>query len=140
MTASTTAMASSTSVYNAPAFWERLWRTSGIQFVVLFIIAYIIYGYQPQVGAPADALVAFYDGHRTRILIAVFFFGLNLPTSCGSRRRSGPPWLMLGETVGARRPPPPAQRSERCSSWRLRWARPSPTPSPTPEIPRSHRD
>jgi len=78
MTASTTAMASSTSVYNAPAFWERLWRTSGIQFVVLFIIAYIIYGYQPQVGAPADALVAFYDGHRTRILIAAFFFGLNL--------------------------------------------------------------
>ena len=78
MTASTPAMASSTSVYNAPAFWERLWRTSGIQFVVLFIIAYIIYGYQPQVGAPADALVAFYDGHRTRILIAAFFFGLNL--------------------------------------------------------------
>jgi len=78
MTASATAMASSTSVYNAPAFWERLWRTSGIQFVVLFIIAYIIYGYQPQVGAPADALVAFYDGHRTRILIAAFFFGLNL--------------------------------------------------------------
>ena len=78
MTASTTAMASSPSGYNAPAFWERLWRTSGIQFVVLFIIAYIIYGYQPQVGAPADPLVAFYDGHRTRILIAVFFFGLNL--------------------------------------------------------------
>ena len=78
MTASPRAMASSTSGYNAPAFWERLWRTSGIQFVVLFIIAYIIYGYQPQVGAPADALVAFYDGHRTRILIAVFFFGLNL--------------------------------------------------------------
>jgi hypothetical protein len=78
MTGSTTAMGSSTSGYNAPAFWERLWRTSGIQFVVLFIIAYIIYGYQPQVGAPANALVAFYDGHRTRILIAVFFFGLNL--------------------------------------------------------------
>jgi len=78
MTASTTAMASSTSLYNAPAFWERLWRTSGLQFVVLFIIAYIIYGYQPQVGAPANALVAFYDGHRTRILIAAFFFGLNL--------------------------------------------------------------
>src|SRR6185436_16942 len=78
MSASTTAMSSSTSGYNAPAFWERLWRSSGIQFVVLFILAYIIYGYQPQVGAPADALIAFYDGHRTRILIAVFFFGLNL--------------------------------------------------------------
>jgi hypothetical protein len=78
MSASTTAMASSTSGYTTRGFWERLWRTSGIQFVVLFIIAYLIYGYQPQVGAPADALVAFYDGHRTRILIAVFFFGLNL--------------------------------------------------------------
>jgi hypothetical protein len=77
MSASTTALASSTSGYSR-GFWDRLWRTSGIQFVVLFIIAYIIYGYQPQIGAPADALVAFYDGHRTRILIAVFCFGLNL--------------------------------------------------------------
>jgi hypothetical protein len=78
MTASTTAMASSTSVYNTPAFWERLWRTSGIQFVGLFIIASVIYGSQPQMGASADALVAFYNGERTRILIAAFFFGLNL--------------------------------------------------------------
>ena len=29
-------------------------------------------------GASADALVAFYHGDRTRILIAAFFFGLNL--------------------------------------------------------------
>ena len=78
MTASTTAMASSTSVYNTPAFWERLWRTSGIQFVGLFIIASVIYGSQPQIGASADALVAFYNGDRTRILIAASFFGLNL--------------------------------------------------------------
>jgi hypothetical protein len=78
MSASTTATSSSTSVYATPAFWERLWRLSGIQFVVLFIIAYAIYGYQPQVGAPADALVAFYDGHRTRILIAAVISGLNL--------------------------------------------------------------
>jgi hypothetical protein len=78
MSASTTAMPSSTSVYTTGGFWERLWRMSGIQFVALFIIAYIIYGYQPQVGAPADALAAFYDGHRTRILIAMFFSGLNL--------------------------------------------------------------
>jgi hypothetical protein len=78
MSESTTATTSSGSVYTTPAFWERLWRSSGIQSVGLFIIAYFIYGYQPQVGAPADALVAFYDGHRTRILIAVFFFGLNL--------------------------------------------------------------
>jgi hypothetical protein len=78
MNATTTAMASSTSGYGTPAFWDRLWRTSGIQFVVLLIIASVIYGSQPQIGASADALVAFYHGDRTRILIAVFFFGLNL--------------------------------------------------------------
>jgi hypothetical protein len=60
------------------AFWERLWRTSGIQFVGLFIVASVIYGSQPQVGASADALVAFYHGERTRVLLAAFFFGLNL--------------------------------------------------------------
>jgi hypothetical protein len=78
MSESTTAIASSTSAYTTPAFWERLWRTSGIQFVVLFILASVIYGTQPQVGASTDALVAFYNGDRTRILIAAFFFGLNL--------------------------------------------------------------
>src|SRR6185295_780392 len=61
-----------------PAFWERLWRTSGIQFVALLIVASVIYGTQPHAGAPADALVAFYQGNRTRILIAGFCFGLNL--------------------------------------------------------------
>jgi hypothetical protein len=68
----------SSSVYTTPAFWERFWRLSGIQFVVLFIIAYVIYGYQPGVGASADALVEFYDGHRTRILLATMIAGLNV--------------------------------------------------------------
>jgi hypothetical protein len=44
MNASTTATVSSTSVYTTPVFWERLWRSSGIQSVGLFIIAYVIYG------------------------------------------------------------------------------------------------
>jgi hypothetical protein len=74
---STMAMTSSASV-NTPVFWERLWRTTGIQFVVFFIIAYVIYGYQPPVGASPDALVAFYTGDRTRILIAAVFSGLNV--------------------------------------------------------------
>jgi hypothetical protein len=78
MSAPTTGLASTTSAYTTPAFWERLWRTSGIQFVGLFIVASFIYGSQPRVGASADALVAFYHGDRTRILIAAFFFGLNL--------------------------------------------------------------
>ena len=76
MSASTTVRTSSTGVYTTPVFWERLWRTSGIQSVGLFIIAYAVYGYQPQVGASADALVAFYDGGRTRILIAAVLSGL----------------------------------------------------------------
>lgn len=56
--------------------WERLWRSAGIQFVALFIIAYVIYGNQPKVGASAGKLVSFYDGDRTRILIATVIFGL----------------------------------------------------------------
>ena len=78
VSASTTAMASNRGLYSGPAFWERLWRTSGIQFVGFFIIAFVIYGSQPQVGASTDALVAFYSGARSRILIAAIFSGLNL--------------------------------------------------------------
>src|SRR6202021_1502334 len=68
--------AKSSSVYAAPAFWERLWRTAGIQSVLFFMVAYIVYGQQPQVGASADALAAFYDVDRMRILIAAVFYGL----------------------------------------------------------------
>ena len=75
MSASTGAT-SSASVYTTPAFWERLWRTAGIQSLLLFIVAYIVYGHQPEVGASADALAAFYDGNRMRILIAAVFYGL----------------------------------------------------------------
>jgi len=76
MSTSTAGMTSSTSVNTPRAFWERLWRMSGINFVVPIIIAYIIYGNQPQVGASADALVAFYEGHRVRILFAAALSGL----------------------------------------------------------------
>src|SRR4030081_345143 len=75
---STKAMTSSNSGYNNPTFWEQLWRTSGLQFVGFFIITSLLYGYQPQVGASAEALLAFYNGDRTRILIAAVFSGLNL--------------------------------------------------------------
>ena len=71
-----TGTTSSASVYTTPAFWERLWRTAGLQSVLCFIVAYIVYGQQPQVGASADALAAFYDGDRMRILIAAVFYGL----------------------------------------------------------------
>jgi hypothetical protein len=57
-------------------FWDRLWRSAGIQFVVLFVIAYFIYGDQPKVGSSPDTLVSFYDGNRMRIVIATFIFGV----------------------------------------------------------------
>ena len=81
MSASTTAVTStagmkSSTGYNTPAFWERLWRTAGIQSVLCFIVAYIVSGHQPQVGASADALAVFYDDGRMSILIAAVFYGL----------------------------------------------------------------
>ena len=75
MSGSTTAVTSSVSV-NSSAFWERLWRTSGVQFVGLCIIAYLVYGYQPPVSASSSDLVAFYQTHHTRILIASVIAGL----------------------------------------------------------------
>jgi len=49
---------SSASVYTTPAFWERLWRTAGIQSILCFLVAYIAYGQQPQVGASGALLGA----------------------------------------------------------------------------------
>lgn len=74
MSTSTTVMTSGTGEQRA--FWERLWRSTGVQFVGLCIVAYLIYGYQPQVGASSNALAAFYQGDRIRILIAAVFSGL----------------------------------------------------------------
>lgn len=78
MSASTTAMASSSSATAQRAMWDRQWRTAGIQFVVFFIITAFIYGDVPRTGVSGDALAAFYGAHRTRILIASTFSGLNL--------------------------------------------------------------
>ena len=78
MNIATAAGTSPVSIYTTSLFWERLWRSSGIQFAGLFVLAYIVYGYQPGIGASADALTAFYTGHRTGILIAAVLSGLNV--------------------------------------------------------------
>jgi hypothetical protein len=72
----TTALSSPARVDTIGMSLERFWSTSGIQFALLCVIAYVIYGHQPQVGAPADALVAFYHGDRTRILISAVVSGM----------------------------------------------------------------
>ena len=73
-----TAAARTTGKYNNRAFWEGIWRLNGNSIVLFAIIAWVLYGSQPQVGAPADAVVSFFAGHRTRILIAVVLSGLNV--------------------------------------------------------------
>src|ERR1700687_5298417 len=78
MGAANTGMTSSTGVSTTPAFWERLWRQGGINLVVFFVIACVIYGHLPGVNASADKLVGFYSGDRRRILIAALFLGLNV--------------------------------------------------------------
>jgi hypothetical protein len=135
-----TATTSSASVYTTPAFWERLWRTAGIQSILCFLVAYIVYGQQPQVGASAETLAAFYDGDRMRILIAAVFFGLavlNLLWFAAALRTT---LADAGQDGWARLRPPPAQRSERCSSCRSVWAQRSRTQSPAREITSSHPD
>ncbi len=78
MSTSTIAAKSSSNANYGHAFWEHLWRTAGIQSAGLFVLASILYAHQPQLGASADALAAFYGGHRTRILIASVLAGIGV--------------------------------------------------------------
>lgn len=78
MSATSTVVGSPAGASVASAFWERLWRTAGMQSLGCFIVAYLVYGNQPHVGAAADELVAFYAGDRTRILIAAALCGLGV--------------------------------------------------------------
>src|ERR1700742_754060 len=78
MNQSTTTIASATSVYASRGFWERFWRTAGIQFVLFSLVVYVVYGHQPQVGASTESLMAFYQADRSRILIATVFGALNI--------------------------------------------------------------
>jgi hypothetical protein len=75
MNTSTATVRPSASLATTSQFWERLWRTAGIQSVGLFVVAYFVYGDQPHVGASVEALVAFYQGDRLRILIAAVLGG-----------------------------------------------------------------
>ena len=75
---SSATMTPSVGVTSNAVTFERAWRTGGVASVVCFIIAYVLVGNPPQVGASSDALVAFYTGERTRILIAAFVFGFGV--------------------------------------------------------------
>ena len=57
------------------AFWERLWRSAGIQSAVLFVLAALIYG-QPHGGASADAFAVTHEGGSMRVQIAAVLAGV----------------------------------------------------------------
>jgi hypothetical protein len=54
--------------------WDRIWRSSGIGAVLFLVVAAVIYGGSPKVGASAEELASFYEGDRTRILVATVIF------------------------------------------------------------------
>ena len=68
ISASATPMTSSTSVTTG-VFWERLWRMSGINFIVFLIIAYVIYDNWTQV--PSYSVVNFFIGLVTPSVLPV---------------------------------------------------------------------
>jgi hypothetical protein len=56
--------------------WERWARASGIGFVVLFVVAFLIYGEPPKVNASGTDIVSFFDGDRGRVLTGLIVFGV----------------------------------------------------------------
>ena len=56
--------------------WERWSRAVGIVFVVLFIVAFGIYGKPPKVNATGGSIINFFDGSRGRILTSMIIFGI----------------------------------------------------------------
>ncbi len=75
MGTSTSTVHTSSSLATTPQFWERLWRSAGLQAMGLFVAAYFVYGDQPHVGASAEILADFYQGGRVRILITAVLGG-----------------------------------------------------------------
>jgi hypothetical protein len=90
--------------------WERNWCGAGVVFAVLIIVASVIYGSQPKVGASADKLVSFYDGDRTRILIATVFFCFSFLELLWFGAALSSVCVMPARAAGPRRRRPRAQR------------------------------
>lgn len=55
--------------------WERIARATGIIFVVLAVIGFLVIGDQPKVGDSSTDIASFYTDHRGRVLTAMVIFG-----------------------------------------------------------------
>jgi hypothetical protein len=58
--------------------FDRVWRGSGIAFVVTIVIAQLVHGSQPDIGSTPATLVSFYDDDRMRVLIGSSLLALAL--------------------------------------------------------------
>jgi hypothetical protein len=56
--------------------WERWARATGIGFVVMFIVSFVVYGSSPKVDDSAAEIASFFDGDRGRVLTAMVLFGI----------------------------------------------------------------
>ena len=56
--------------------WERLARASGIGFVVLAVVSFVVFGERPKVDAAPGEIASFYEDDRGRVLTAVPIFAL----------------------------------------------------------------
>jgi len=70
-----TAVTASVPAYGRP-FWERMWRSAGLQSAVLFAIAYFLCGSLPRMNASSDAIVSVYAQGRTGIYVGAAVGGL----------------------------------------------------------------
>ena len=58
--------------------WERWARGSGIAFVVLTVIAFLVGGEAPTVTDSTEDVISYYDGSRGQVLVSSLCFGLGL--------------------------------------------------------------
>lgn len=56
--------------------WERLAPLTGIGFVVMFIVSFVVYGESPKVNDSPQEIASFFDGDRGRVLAAMILFGI----------------------------------------------------------------
>jgi hypothetical protein len=56
--------------------WERWARASGIGFVVLLIVGFLLFGDAPKVDASGSEVATFYSDHSGRVLTAVPIIGI----------------------------------------------------------------
>lgn len=109
--------------------FDRVFRSSGVLFAVLFVVGYLIRGAQPEIGASADSLASFYVDDRGRVLVGTFLLGFNLLNLLWFAAALSRDLRDAGRGSG-RRPQPPRARSSAVSSWSSsRWTPPLPTRS-----------